>query len=187
MPRASKSRNLVAEQPEITAAITALEIAQAHTEAAEAGNNKFIQSQAKELLERVEADRAAKATDEPSGVELGVSYDFLKQDPTDFAPRLKRKEIEVRKDHRYRWINTSPRRMERRVNQGWLPVPGASVTNGDSILASMPEDRAAGMERQLVERREIAKTAHTRRLEAEGARLGMEVFTGNKSLREGLE
>jgi len=186
MPRGKYIRKpkISAEVAEAAAAFTSVK---AEATEAEAGNNKFIQAQAKQLLERVEADKAAKATDEPSGVEVTVDYNFLKQDPTDFIPRLKRKDITVREDHRYHWINRDPRRMERRVGMGWLPIEGGSITNGDSILASMPKERADGLNRQLAERNKIQQTAHIERLEAEGAKQGMPVFTGNKSLRDGLD
>lgn len=191
MPRGKYIRKpkISTETAEAAAALNAatVEADAALDAAAEAGSNKFIQTQAKQLLERVEAERAAKATDEPSGVEVAVDYNFLKQDPTDHVPRLQRKEIEVRADHRYHWINRDPRRSERRLNQGWLPVAGGSVTNGDGVLASMPEEKAKQHDRQLAARNKLQKTAHIERLEAEGARLGMEVFTGNKSLRDGLE
>lgn len=191
MPRGKYVRKpkISAETAEAVAALSAAqaESAVAAEAAEEAGNNKFIQAQARQLLERVEADRAATATDEPSGIEVAVDYDFLKQDPTDPAPRLAAKDLEVRSDHRYHWINNDPRRMQRRVQQGWAPVAGGSITNGSSTLASMPESKAALYDQQLTERRKIQRTAHIDRLEAEGARLGMPVFTGNKSLRDGLD
>jgi len=191
MPR-GRPRKLANEQTEITAAVHALGIARGSADAAtadatEAGNNKFIQAQAKQLLERVEADRAAAATDEPSGVEVGLDWNFLKHDPTDFTERFERKGIKVRKDHRYRWINKDPRRFESRLNKGWLPVEGGSFTNGDSVLASMPESLGKKYDRMREERLKMQNNAHMQRLEAEGAKLGMEVFTGNKSLRDGLE
>jgi len=183
MPRGRPKKN----QVEIDKAVAALGIARSESKTADEGVNKFIQAQAAQLLERVEADRAAKATDEPSGIEVGVDRDFLSQDPTKFTERLARKDIEVRKDHRYRWINRDPRRMERRVQMGWLPVAGGSVTNGDSALASMPQEMADAKQRQLAERKKLQTTAHIARLDAEGTKTGMEVFTGNKSLRDGLE
>jgi hypothetical protein len=181
MPRGKPK--VAKNQEEIAKSIVALEAAKAATASAEDGNNKFIQAQAKALLERVEADRAAKATDEPSGISVGVDNDFLKQDPTKFEDRLQRKGIERRLDHRYRWINRDPRRIERRIQAGWLPVQGASITNGDSVLASMPEEMAKTQEKQLADRKKIAETAHIQRLEAEGAKQGMEVFTDLTPLR----
>ena len=177
---------------EVEVAAQALEVAKADAAvaleaAAEAGSNKFIQEQAKQLLERVEADKAARVTEEPSGVEVVVDYNFLRQDPTDHTPKLAQHGVENRKDRRYHWINRDPRRSARRTNQGWLPVAGGSITNGDSVLASMPESKAKQLDMALAERRRIQQTAHIDRLEAEGQKTGMPVFTGNKSLRDGLD
>ena len=175
-----------AKQAEIDKAVAALNMSKAENDSAVEGTNKFIQAQAAQLLERVEKDRASKGTDEPSGIEVGSDHNFLTQDPTRFEDRLARKDIEVRADHQYRWINRDSRRSERRVSMGWLPVSGGSVTNGDSMLASMPKELANAKKRQLSERTKIQRTAHIARLEAEGEKLGMKVFTGDKSVHDGL-
>ena len=174
------------KQAEIDKAVAALTMTKAANDDAVEGTNKFIQAQAAQLLERVERDRASRGTDEPSGIEAGVDYNFLAQDPTRFEDRLARKDIEVRKDHQYRWINRDPRRSERRVQMGWLPVAGGSITNGDSVLASMPKELANAKKQQLVERNKQQKVAHITRLEAEGEKLGMKVITGDSSDRDGL-
>jgi len=191
MPR-GKPKKL---NPEIYAANAALEEAKAVTADAEKaleaaateGVNKFIQTQAAELLARVEADVAARGTDEPSGVTVGTDYSFLRDDPTAPGPRLARKGVEERKDHRYHWINRDPRRIERRINQGWLPVAGGSISNGDSVLASMPEDRAKKLDAQIAERNRIRQGSAFTELEQVSRQTGVEVFDGNKSLRDGLD
>ena len=168
---------------EMNEAVEALRVAKAVTEATEAETvnvHTMAEVQAKQLLERIAAEKAAKA-DEPSGVEAGVDWNFIKEDVYDHKPILARRNIAENPDHRYHWINRDPRRVERRLNQGWLPVQGGSVTRGESMLASMPEAKAKRIDQMQRERTKNAQTAHIEVLHAEGNRQGMEVFDVSRS------
>jgi len=165
-------------EPGTVEAIAAYREAKAATDPVAAG--------AKELLERVAARTEATAA-EPSGIDSVVDYDFLTADTYDPGKRLERRGLKADAGVRYHWINRDPRRVERRLNQGWQPTAGGSIVHGDSMLAQMPEARAKRLDQGLAEKRALAKNAYLDQINAEGRRTGMETFDGNKSLREGLD
>lgn len=157
-----------ADAPEIDELRASVEAARAELESIQAG--------AKELLERVAAEQAAKA-DEPSGIEVGVDWNFIHDDPSDPAPYLAKHGLEQEPDKAYGWISADPRVTTSRLNRGeWELVKGGQVKRGDTFLALRPKAVQARKEKELDARRRLMRQAPMRQLDAEGQRTGMETI-----------
>lgn len=144
-----------------------------------------LQAQAKQLLERVAAEQAAKA-DEPSGVSVVVDWNFINRDPSDPAPHLSSRGIEERKDHDYGWVSTDSRLADRRRAAGWEPVAGGSVRRGDTVLSSRPKAIGAAIEARQAEQTRIMRDAPMRSIDQDGVKAGVRTFEGSGSRKEGM-
>jgi hypothetical protein len=132
---------------------------------------------AKQLLERVASEQEAKA-DEPSGIEVGTDWNFVRHDPSDVAPYLEKEGLPQESDKAYGWISTDPRVHETRLHTGkWERVAGGRVRRGaDLVLAHRPKDVDKAKKNELAARRRLMRSAPMRQLDNEGARTGMETF-----------
>lgn len=143
-----------------------------------------LQEGATKMLDRIAAEKAAKG-DEPSGIVVGTDYDFIRSDPSDPAPYLAEKGVPPRKDHAYGWLNTDSRVIGNRMAKGWKPVEGG-IKRGDLILASRPQELQDRETQQGLQRVKLMEQGPMRTFDADARKEGVETFTGNKSLKDGL-
>lgn len=141
---------------------------------------------AKEMLNRIAAEQEAKA-DEPSGIEVGTDWGFMRADPSDPAPYLAQRDKKPEPGWANAWLNSDKRVIDERIHRGWKPTLGGTVRRGDLVLADRPQvlqDREDAAKRERVK---LFESAPTRQLDQVGQKLGMPTFTGNKSAEDGLK
>lgn len=107
-----------------------------------------LQAGAKEMLERVAAEQEAKA-DQPSGITLGVDWNFINHDPLNASHYLREHGVEERKDVEYRFVNTDRRTVDKKLHKGWSPVKGGAVKHGD-LMVCQRDKRICEQERAQV-------------------------------------
>jgi len=159
--RAKQEAALHAEKPLPVSAAAKAEVEQQAQEG-------FLGAAAKALESSPEGDP-------PSEVEVGLDYDFLNYDPTDFIPHfqrlgLPRADIDhLVQNFSLRWVCTRREKYDKRIYEGWEPilVNGVAITRGDLVACRLPKAIADRQRAFLEQRKQARRNAPMKRFEQE--------------------